>query len=385
MIDYSRYLNSTVKDIQPSGIRKFFDIVAEDKSAVSLGVGEPDFDTPWLGRNAAIKSIQKGFTQYSSNCGMPLLRELISDYYSSRFGVKYDPAHEIIVTVGASEAIDLALRAIIEPGDEVLVPDQSYVSYCPCVKLSGGVPVPVKCSADNGFILTPEHLLASVSDKTKAVILPYPNNPTGKLIDKELLTEIIAKCRKLNIKILIDECFMDFVADENAYSMIEKLQSNNNLIILKAFTKTYAMPGLRLGYCLTADTDLLLRLHECGQDWNVSVPAQEAGCAALDETAYVEKAKKLIAKERRYLTAALNRLGARTYGSEANYIFFKLEQPQDLKEQLLKKGFLIRSCANYHNLNGNYYRIAVKRHAVNIRFIKALKEVQNNALINGDN
>ena len=145
------------------------------------------------------------------------------------------------------------------------------------------------------------------------------------------------------------------------------------------------MPGLRLGYCLTADTDLLLCLHECGQDWNVSVPAQEAGCAALDETAYVEKAKKLIAKERRYLTAALNRLGAKTYGSEANYIFFKLEQPQDLKEQLLKKGFLIRSCANYHNLNGNYYRIAVKRHAVNIRFIKALKEVQNNALINGDN
>ena len=228
-------------------------------------------------------------------------------------------------------------------------------------------------------------ILRQLTPDIDFVVICNPNNPTGKLIDKELLTEIIEKCQKLNIKILIDECFMDFVADENAYSMIEKLQSNNNLIILKAFTKTYAMPGLRLGYCLTSDTDLLLRMHECGQDWNVSVPAQEAGCAALDETAYVEKAKKLIAKERRYLTAALNRLGAKTYGSEANYIFFKLEQPHDLKEQLLKKGFLIRSCANYHNLNGNYYRIAVKRHAVNIRFIKALKEVQNNALINGDN
>lgn len=230
-----------------------------------------------------------------------------------------------------------------------------------------------------------QDILQKLTPELDFVVICNPNNPTGKLIDKELLVKIIAKCRELNIKILIDECFMDFVADGKAYSMISLLPENKHLIILKAFTKTYAMPGLRLGYCLTADADMLWRLHECGQDWSVSVPAQEAGVAALDETEYVRKAKALITKERRYLTGALNKAGAKTYGSEANYIFFKLENPHDLKESLAQKGFLIRSCANYHNLQGSYYRIAVKRHADNKRFIKALKEVQNNALINGDN
>ena len=295
---------------------------------------------------------------------------------------EYVKEEQVICTNGASELL-YAFAAALKPKKALLLAP-TFADYEKALRSVG-------CRIDY-YLLREENnfepqsdILRQLTPDIDFVVICNPNNPTGKLINKELLTEIIAKCQKLNIKILIDECFMDFVADENAYSMIEKLQSNNNLIILKAFTKTYAMPGLRLGYCLTADTNLLLCLHECGQDWNVSVPAQEAGCAALDETAYVEKAKKLIAKERRYLTAALNRLGAKTYGSEANYIFFKLEQPQDLKEQLLKKGFLIRSCANYHNLNGNYYRIAVKRHAVNIRFIKALKEVQNNALINGDN
>ncbi len=235
----------------------------------------------------------------------------------------------------------------------------------------------------NNFEPQPD-ILTQLTPELDMVVICNPNNPTGKLIDKALLQKIIAKCGELNIKILIDECFMDFVAEEKAYSMISLLAANKQLVILKAFTKTYAMPGLRLGYCLTADNALVLRLHEVGQDWNVSTPAQEAGLAALDETEYVKKAKELIAKERRYLTAALNSLGAKTYGSEANYIFFKLQQPQDLKEQLVQTGFLIRSCANYHNLAGFFYRIAVKRHADNVRFIKALKEVQN-AFTDGDN
>ena len=167
-------------------------------------------------------------------------------------------------------------------------------------------------------------ILRQLTPDIDFMVICNPNNPTGKLIDKELLTEIIAKCQKLNIKILIDECFMDFVADENAYSMIEKLQSNNNLIILKAFTKTYAMPGLRLGYCLTADTDLLLRLHECRAGLGMfPYRRRKLVCAALDETAYVER-QKTYSKERCYLTAALNRLGARTYGSEANLYIFQI-------------------------------------------------------------
>ena len=235
----------------------------------------------------------------------------------------------------------------------------------------------------HGFEPQPD-ILKQLTVDLDMVVICNPNNPTGKLIDKALLEQVIARCKQLNIRILIDECFMDFVAEEKAYSMLPKLAANKQLVILKAFTKTYAMPGLRLGYCLTADEALVLRLHEVGQDWNVSTPAQEAGIAALDETAYVARAKALIAKERRYLTNVLQKCGAVTYGSEANYIFFKMPQPLDLKEQLAKKGFLIRSCANYHNLQGNYYRIAVKRHADNMRFAKALKEVHN-ALIDGDN
>ena len=235
----------------------------------------------------------------------------------------------------------------------------------------------------HGFEPQPD-ILKQLTADLDIVVICNPNNPTGKLIDKALLEQVLARCKQLNIRILIDECFMDFVAEEKVYSMISQLAANKQLVILKAFTKTYAMPGLRLGYCLTADEALVLRLHEVGQDWNVSTPAQEAGIAALDETAYVARAKALIAKERRYLTNVLQKCGAVTYGSEANYIFFKMPQPLDLKEQLAKKGFLIRSCANYHNLQGNYYRIAVKRHADNMRFAKALKEVHN-ALIDGDN
>lgn len=236
---------------------------------------------------------------------------------------------------------------------------------------------------ENNFVPQAD-ILKQLTPDLDMVVICNPNNPTGKLIDKGLLEKVIAKCGELNIRILIDECFMDFVAEEKAYSMIPLLAKNKQLVILKAFTKTYAMPGLRLGYCLTADEALVLRLHECGQDWNVSTPAQEAGIAALDETEYVKKAKALIMKERLYLTSALNRLGAETYGSEANYIFFKMQQPQDLKDRLAQKGFLIRSCANYHNLHGNYYRIAVKRHADNKRFVKALKKVQN-AFTDGNN
>ena len=180
------FVNRRAKALQPSGIRKFFDIVRTTEGAISLGVGEPDFITPWKVRSAAITSLQRGYTQYTGNRGLPELLKLISNYLSLRFGLEYDP-NQVLVTVGGSEAIDLALRATVEVGDEILLPDPSYVSYAPCVSLSGGVPVRVECREEDGFIVTPELLEKAITPKTKAIILTYPNNPTGGIMTKEEL------------------------------------------------------------------------------------------------------------------------------------------------------------------------------------------------------
>ena len=183
------FVSQRAKNIKPSGIRKFFDIVAESKDVISLGVGEPDFITPWDIREAGIQAIKKGYTQYTSNKGMPALREEISGYLSYNFNVHFS-ADDTIITVGASEAIDLALRAIVDEGDEVLIPDPSYVSYKPCVELAGGVPVSVPCDGANGFKLTPEALESVITNKTKALVFPYPNNPTGGVMEKEFIEKI---------------------------------------------------------------------------------------------------------------------------------------------------------------------------------------------------
>ena len=183
------FISKKIRGIAPSGIRKYFDIVSEMKDAISLGVGEPDFGTPWEISEAGIRSVQKGFTHYTSNKGMPKLREAISHYLSSRYKVHYDK-EEIVVTVGASEAIDITLRAVCDPGDEVLIPMPSYVSYAPCVSMAGGVPVGVECNESNGFILTKEMLQSAVTPKSKAIILPYPNNPTGAIMTRRQLEDI---------------------------------------------------------------------------------------------------------------------------------------------------------------------------------------------------
>ncbi len=314
-MDYSRYLNPTVKDIQPSGIRKFFDIVAEDKNAISLGVGEPDFDTPWLGRNAAIKSIQKGYTQYSSNCGMPALRERISEYYSVRYGVKYDPNHEIIVTVGASEAIDLALRALIVPGDEVLVPDPSYVSYCPCVRLSGGVPVAIKCEQSNGFIVTPEHLLDAITDKTKILILPYPNNPTGGIMTKSDIDAIARIIAEKDIFVVSDEIYSELTySDEGHYSVACHPLLKERSVIINGFSKAFAMTGWRLGYVL-APEPITFAMYKIHQYTIMCAPtcAQYAALAILEEElangfATVREMRDEYDLRRRYVFSALKKM-----------------------------------------------------------------------------
>ena len=208
-MNYDDKISQKLKMIKPSGIRKFFDLVLEEKDAVSLGVGEPDFVTPWSIRNAAIKSIQKGYTQYTSNSGMLELREKIAEYLNVRFGLSYDPKSEVVGTVGASEAIDLALRSIINDGDEVIVPEPSYVSYFPCVIMSGGIPVPAECRAEEGFKLSPEALRRKITKKTKALILSYPNNPTGAIMDAGSLEAVAEVARERDLLVISDEIYAE--------------------------------------------------------------------------------------------------------------------------------------------------------------------------------
>ena len=197
------FVNQKTKLLQPSGIRKFFDIVRETEGAISLGVGEPDFVTPWKVRSAAITSLQRGYTQYTGNRGLPALLQLISRYLEERLGLQYDPKH-ILVTVGGSEAIDLALRACVERGDEVLIPDPAYVSYSPLVLMSDGVPVAVECREEDNFVLTPALLEKSITPKTKAIILTYPNNPTGAIMTREQLQAIADVIIKHDLLVITD-------------------------------------------------------------------------------------------------------------------------------------------------------------------------------------
>ena len=202
-----RELNPAIVNIRPSGIRKFFDIVSEMKDAISLGVGEPDFDTPWHIREEGIHSLEKGRTFYSSNAGLLELREAISDYVAEKHQVQYDPKNEVMVTVGGSEAIDLAMRVILEPGDEVLIPEPCYVSYTPCVKMAYGIPVPIALEAKDQFRLTKEKLEQAITEKTKILVLPFPNNPTGAIMEKKDLEEIVPLILKHNLYVLTDEIY----------------------------------------------------------------------------------------------------------------------------------------------------------------------------------
>lgn len=224
------------------------------------------------------------------------------------------------------------------------------------------------------------NVIGKISPQDDLVIFCNPNNPTGQLTPRLILERALAKCRVMGAHLLVDECFMDFVAADEAFSMCDLLADWPELIILKAFTKTFAMPGIRLGYCMTSDSELISRLHECGQDWNVSVLAQKAGIAALKETEYLEESYKYIAKERAFLREGLEEIGIKVYGSKANYIFFYLPEPENLVEVLREQGYLIRSCANYNNLGNGYYRIAVKTRVQNRKLIKAIKEAKRHAL-----
>ena len=243
-------LSQTIVGIKPSGIRKFFDLASERKDTISLGVGEPDFDTPWHIRDEGIYSLEKGKTFYTSNSGLMELRTEICNYYARRFDISYDPKHETIITVGGSEAIDIALRAMVDPGDEVIVPQPSYVSYEPCAILAGAKPVIVELKNEDDFRLTAEELEDAITDKTKILVLPFPNNPTGAIMEREDLEKIAKICIEKDIFVLSDEIYAELTFKNDHVSIASIPGMKERTIVINGFSKSYAMTGWRLGYAL---------------------------------------------------------------------------------------------------------------------------------------
>lgn len=258
-------LSDVVIDIKPSGIRKFFDIVSEMKDAISLGVGEPDFDTPWHIREEAIYTLEKGKTVYTSNAGLIELREEICKYLKRRFNVSYNYKNEVMITVGGSEAIDIALRAMVNPGDEVIIPEPCYVSYLPCVQLTYGKPVIINLKEENQFRLTKQELLDAVTDKTKVLILPFPNNPTGAVMTREDLKDIAEVCLEKDIFVISDEIYAELTYTGDRHVTIAEFPGmRERTVLINGFSKAYAMTGWRLGYACAPENILsqMLKIHQ---------------------------------------------------------------------------------------------------------------------------
>lgn len=247
MIDHELMLSDTLRDIKPSGIRKFFDLLADMGDVTALTVGQPDFVTPWHIREAAIQSLERGHTYYTSNSGLPELRREVSNYMSRRFGLDYS-ADEVLVTVGGSEAIDIAVRTLINPGDEVIVPMPSFVCYEPIARMAGAKVVTIKTKAENGFKLTPEELKAAITPKTKLLVLPYPNNPTGAILEREELSALAEVIKGTDIAILSDEIYAELTYGKPHVSIASIEGMRERTIIASGFSKAYAMTGWRLGY-----------------------------------------------------------------------------------------------------------------------------------------
>ncbi len=266
-MNYDRFLNPAVAAVPPSGIRRFFDLASTMKDAISLGVGEPDFKTPYPIRNVSINSLVDGETQYTPNRGLPSLRKEISLYLSGRYGISYDPETEILVTVGASEAIDLALRAMISPGDEVLVPEPCYVSYAPGVVFAGGVPVPVPTRQEDDFRLKPEQLAAAVTEKTKLLILPYPNNPTGGIMEREDLEALAPVVASRDLMVISDEIYSELIYGGRSHVSFASVPGMYpRTLTINGFSKAFAMTGWRVGYACGAKEliSVLNKIHQYG-------------------------------------------------------------------------------------------------------------------------
>lgn len=324
MMDYSTILSKRAQSLRPSGIRKFFDLLSSMDDVISLTVGQPDFVTPWHIREAAIDSIERGRTYYTGNAGLPELRKGISDYLARRFSLSYDHSDEVIVTIGGSEAIDLAIRAIVDPGDEVIVPVPSFVCYGPLVTMAGGTPVYLETVKEDGFKLTPERLRAAITDKTKLLVLPFPNNPTGAILTREELMGIAEVLRGTNIIVLSDEIYAELTYGRTHTSFASIPDMRERTILASGFSKSYAMTGWRIGY-IAAPAPMakeMLKLHQYGI-MCAPTASQFAAVEAInsgDED--IEMMRAEYARRRAYLLAGLKDLGIECYPAEGAFYLY---------------------------------------------------------------
>lgn len=385
-MDYSKHLNKKAAGIKPSGIRKFFDIVSEKKDAISLGVGEPDFDTPWSGRNNAINYIRKGYTHYTSNWGLKPLRELISRYYRERYSLNYSAENEILLTIGGSEAIDAALRALLNEGDEVLIPNPSYVSYSPLVTLSGGKPVGVDCTADSGFKITPENLRAALTEKTKVLILSYPNNPTGAVMDRadyELIAPLIIEN---DLIVISDEIYSELTYGSRHVSPANVEGLKERTVVVNGFSKAFAMTGWRLGYAL-APKEIIAVMFKIHQYGIMCAPtaSQYAAIACLEECfetdfSVIEEMKEEYAARKRLVVASLKEMGIKCFEPRgAFYVFadvsvFGMDGEEFANKLLSERSVAVVPGDAFGSFGKNYVRISYAYSISDLE--KALKRIK---------
>ncbi|WP_302418218.1 pyridoxal phosphate-dependent aminotransferase [Blautia marasmi] len=304
------FVTEKVKEIKPSGIRKFFDIVSEMPDAISLGVGEPDFDTPWHIREEGIRSLKAGRTFYTSNAGLMPLRQEIGRYIEDRLGLFYDPASEVMVTVGGSEAIDIAFRTVLEPGDEVIIPEPAFVSYVPCVQLAGGVPVTIPLKAENAFRLKPEELEAAVTPKTKVLLLSYPNNPTGAIMEKEDLEALLDIIEKHDLLVISDEIYSELTYNSQHVSIASLPGMQKRCVVINGFSKSYAMTGWRLGYALAPAQimEQMVKLHQFAIMSSPTTSQYAAVSALKNGNSDVMEMRLAYDQRRRFLLHEMERL-----------------------------------------------------------------------------
>ena len=317
-------LSDKIVQIPPSGIRKFFDIVNEMEGAISLGVGEPDFDTPWHVREEGIYSLEKGRTFYTSNAGLKPLKDEISYYLKRRCDVSYDPDHEILVTVGGSEAIDIALRAMLNPGDEVLIPQPSYVSYLPCTVLADGVPVIIELEEKDRFRLTPEKLLEKITDKTKILILPFPNNPTGAIMEREDLEKIVKIVIEKDLFVLSDEIYSELTYTDRHVTIASLPGMKERTVLINGFSKAYAMTGWRLGYAAAPEIILkqMLKIHQYAIMCAPTTSQYAAVDAMKNGDQDVEAMRESYNQRRRYLLHAFEEMNISCFEPQGAFYTF---------------------------------------------------------------
>lgn len=341
MMNYENVLVKKVCDIPPSGIRKFFDIVATMEDAISLGVGEPDFATPWTIREAGIYSLEMGRTFYTANAGLFELRTEICNYTKRKYNIEYNPKNEVLVTVGGSEAIDLMIRCLIEKGDEVLIPEPSFVCYKPCTTLAGGTPVVIQTKEENNFRLLPEELKAAITDKTKLLILPYPNNPTGGIMSYDDLKAIAEVLEGTDIMVLSDEIYSELIYSEQGHTPFSAIPGmKDRTVVVNGFSKTFAMTGWRLGYAL-GPAPIIKQMTKIHQYGIMSSPttSQFAAIEALkncDED--VEEMRREYNYRRKFIVEGFREMGLSCFEPfGAFYVFPSIQSTEMTSEEFCER------------------------------------------------